>query len=102
MYSNQSYFHQQFISTKKDMLSSNSSFKTLTAYIKNAMHTVMHYIEPKQLLSRDPSKCPQIDHLLFALSQKKSKARVPTSVRLFRDDATTAKGPGCDEETNRR
>ena len=57
------------------MLSSNSSFKTLPAYIKNAMHTEMHYIEPKQLLIRDPSKCPQIDHLLFALSQKNQNRR---------------------------
>ena len=34
---------------------------------------------------------------------KKSKqARVPTFVCLFRDNATTAKGPGCDEATNLR
>ena len=34
---------------------------------------------------------------------KKSKqARVPTFVWLFRDDATTMKGPGCDEGTNLR
>ena len=28
--------------------------------------------------------------------------RVPTFVCLFRDDATTAKGPGCDEGANLR
>ena len=34
---------------------------------------------------------------------KRSKqARVPTFVWLFRDVATTAKGPGCDEGTNLR
>ena len=34
---------------------------------------------------------------------KKSKqARVPIFVWLFRDDATTAKGPVCDEGTNLR
>ena len=31
---------------------------------------------------------------------KSNQARVPTFVYLFRDDATTAKGPGCDEGTN--
>ena len=30
------------------------------------------------------------------------QARVPTFVWLFLDDATTAKGPGCDEGTNLR
>ena len=33
--------------------------------------------------------------------KKKSKqARVPSFVWLFCDDATTPKGPGCEEETN--
>ena len=31
-----------------------------------------------------------------------TKARIPTFVWLFRDDATAAKGPGCDEGTNLR
>ena len=35
-------------------------------------------------------------------TKKSKQARVPTFVWLFRDDATTAKGPGCDEGTNLR
>ena len=33
---------------------------------------------------------------------RSKQARVPTFVWLFRDVATTAKGPGCDEGTNLR
>ena len=42
-------------------------------------------------------------YIVITFFHKKSKqARVPTFVWLFRDDATTAKGPGCDEGTNLR
>ena len=42
-------------------------------------------------------------YIISSFFYKKSKqARVPTFVCLFRDDATTAKGPGCDEGTNLR
>ena len=34
------------------------------------------------------------------LYKKSKQARVPTFVWLFCDDATSAKGPGCDEGTN--
>ena len=34
--------------------------------------------------------------------KKPKQARVPTFVCLFRDDATTARGPGCDEGTHLR
>ena len=34
--------------------------------------------------------------------KKPKQAKVPTFVWLFRDDATNAKGPGCDEGTNLR
>ena len=33
---------------------------------------------------------------------KQARVYIPTFVWLFRDDATTAKGPGCDEGTNFR
>ena len=40
-------------------------------------------------------------YIVSSFYYKKSKqARVPTFVCIFRDDATTAKGPGCDEGTN--
>ena len=40
-------------------------------------------------------------YIISSFFYKKSKqARVPTFVCLFRDDATTANGPGCDEGTN--
>ena len=38
-----------------------------------------------------------VDMIYFA-----KQARVPTFVWLFRDDATTAKSPGCDEGTHLR
>ena len=39
-------------------------------------------------------------YIVSSFFYKKSKqARVPTFVWLFRDDATTAKGPGCHEGT---
>ena len=41
---------------------------------------------------------PRSQLILF----KSKQARVPTFVWLFRDDATTAKGPVCDEGTNLR
>ena len=42
-------------------------------------------------------------YIISSFFYKKSKqARVPTFVCLFRDDATTAKGPGCDKGTNLR
>ena len=42
-------------------------------------------------------------YIVSSFFYKKSKqARVPTFVWLFRDDATTAKGHGCDEGTNFR
>ena len=42
-------------------------------------------------------------YIVSSFFYKTSKqARVPTFVWLFRDDATTAKGPGCDEGTNLR
>ena len=42
-------------------------------------------------------------YIVSSFFYKKSKqARVPTFVWLFSDDATTAKGPGCDEGTNLR
>ena len=42
-------------------------------------------------------------YIVCSFFYKTSKqARVPTFVWLFRDDATTAKGPGCDEGTNLR
>ena len=41
--------------------------------------------------------------IVSSLFYKNSKqARVPTFVWLFRDVATTVKGPGCDEGTNLR
>ena len=42
-------------------------------------------------------------YIVSSIFYKISKqARVPTFVWLFRDDATIAKGPGCDEGTNLR
>ena len=41
-------------------------------------------------------------HSLLILLQKSKQARVPTFVWLLCDDATNAKGPGCDEGTNLR
>ena len=42
-------------------------------------------------------------YIVSSFFYKKSKqARVPTFLCLFCDDATTAKGPGCDEGTNLR
>ena len=42
-------------------------------------------------------------YIVCSLFYKKSKqARVPTFVWLLCDDATNAKGPGCDEGTNLR
>ena len=42
-------------------------------------------------------------YIVILFFYKNSKqARVPTFVWLFRDDATTAKSPGCDERTNLR
>ena len=42
-------------------------------------------------------------YIVISFFHKKSKqARVPTFVWLFRDNATTAKGPGYDEGTNLR
>ena len=42
-------------------------------------------------------------YIVISFFRKKSKqVRVPTFVWLFRDDATTAKGPRCDEGTNLR
>ena len=42
-------------------------------------------------------------YLVSSFFYKKSKqARVPTFVWLFRDDATNATGPVCDEGTNLR
>ena len=38
----------------------------------------------------------------FYKISKQARLRVPTFVWLFRDVATTAKGPGCDEGTNLR
>ena len=39
-------------------------------------------------------------YIVSSIFYKKLKqARVPTFVWLFRDDATSAKGPGCDEGT---
>ena len=41
-------------------------------------------------------------HLYTFFYKRSKQARVPTFVWLFRDVATTAKGPGCDEGTNLR
>ena len=42
-------------------------------------------------------------YIVGSFFYKKSKqGRVPAFVWLFRDDATSAKGPGCDEGTNLR
>ena len=38
----------------------------------------------------------------FSRNKRSKQARVPTFVWLFRDVATTAKGPGCDEGTKLR
>ena len=46
---------------------------------------------------------PDFFYTVSSFFYKKSKqARVPTFVWLFHDDATTAKGPRCDEGTNLR
>ena len=37
-----------------------------------------------------------------SFTKKSKQARVPTFVWLLCDDATNAKGPGCDEGTNLR
>ena len=57
----------------------------------------------KKLLRKIKSKKLNSWSLVSSFFYKGSKqARVPTFVCLFRDDATTAKGPGCHEGTNLR
>ena len=41
-------------------------------------------------------------YIVHSDTKKSKQARVTPFVWLFRDDATTAKGPGCDEGTNLR
>ena len=43
---------------------------------------------------------PDFNIVISFFHKKPKQARVTTFVCLFRDDATIAKGPGCDEGTN--
>ena len=43
---------------------------------------------------------PEFYTVISIFHKKTKQAIVPTFVWLFPDDATTAKGPGCDEGTN--
>ena len=90
------YFLRFDIKLKK----SRSWFDLVTVLISKQSF-FQHHVWPFQL---DKSYLHRIALPDFYISSsffyKKSKeARVPTFVCLFRDDASTAKGSGCDERT---
>ena len=84
-------------------MKSHSRFDLVTVLISKQRFFFQHRIWPveqgKSYL--DGIVLLDILHSKLILFQKKSKqARVPTFVCLFRDNATTAKGSGCDKGTN--
>ena len=86
------YDHQRLHIVTKDVISLSISVLLL----------FRHYISHKITFGAPAVAGYYAVLAVLVVTRKSKQARVPAFVWLFRDDATTAKGPGYDEGTNLR